>query len=63
VDAVEPRVRASLAEYPQMPATVIAERIRWSHSLTIATRRHPTIVRENASTMKHTYAIPAHVGT
>ena len=25
--------------------------------------RHPTIMRENASTMKHTYATPAHVGT
>lgn len=35
VDAVEPRVRALLAEYPRMPATVIAERIGWSHSLTI----------------------------
>ena len=23
----------------------------------------PTIVRENTSTMKHTYAIPAHVDT
>ena len=35
MDAVEPRVRALLAEYPRMPATVIAERIGWSHSLTI----------------------------
>ena len=25
--------------------------------------RHPTIIRENASTMKHTYAIPERVGT
>jgi hypothetical protein len=25
--------------------------------------RHPTIMRENASTMKHTYATPAQVGT
>ena len=25
--------------------------------------RHPTIIRENASTMKQTYATPAHVGT
>jgi hypothetical protein len=29
VDAVEPRVRALLAEFPRMPATVIAERIGW----------------------------------
>lgn len=35
VDKVEPQVRALLAEYPRMPATVIAERIGWTHSLTI----------------------------
>ena len=35
VDAVEPQVRALLAEYPRMPATVIAERIGWTRSLTI----------------------------
>ena len=35
VDAVEPRVRLLLAEFPTMPATVIAERIGWQHSLTI----------------------------
>jgi transcriptional regulator with XRE-family HTH domain len=35
VDAVEPRVRLLLAEHPRMPATVIAERIGWQHSLTI----------------------------
>lgn len=35
VDAVEPRVRLLLAEYPTMLATVIAERIGWEHSLTI----------------------------
>jgi hypothetical protein len=35
VDAVEPRIRLLLAEYPRMPATVIAERIGWQHSLTI----------------------------
>jgi transposase len=29
----EPRVRALLAEFPQMPATVIAERIGWSGSI------------------------------
>jgi hypothetical protein len=28
-----------------------------------AATRHPTIIRENASTMKHTYATPDHVGT
>src|SRR4051812_48141272 len=35
VDVVEPHVRALLAEFPRMPATVIAERIGWTHSLTI----------------------------
>lgn len=33
-DAVEPRVRVLLAEWPTMPATVIAERIGWQYSLT-----------------------------
>jgi transposase len=35
VDAVEPRIRELLAVTPTMPATVIAERIGWSHSITI----------------------------
>src|SRR3954465_15391614 len=35
VDKVEPQVRALLAEHPKMPATVIAERIGWTRSLTI----------------------------
>jgi transposase len=35
VDAVEPRIRELLAEFPDMPATVIAERIGWANSLTV----------------------------
>jgi transposase len=35
VDAVEPRIRALLADWPSMPATVIAERIGWDRSLTV----------------------------
>jgi transposase len=35
VDAVEPQVRALLKEFPGMPATVIAERIGWTRSLTV----------------------------
>ena len=35
VDAVEPQIRALLQATPTMPATVIAERIGWTHSLTI----------------------------
>ena len=34
VDAVEPEIRALLQQFPRMPATVIAERIGWSRSLT-----------------------------
>ena len=33
-DAVEPAVRALLAEFPRMPATVIAERVGWTYSMT-----------------------------
>lgn len=33
VDDVEPRVRELLRAWPSMPATVIAERVGWSHSI------------------------------
>lgn len=35
VDAVEPQIGTLLAEWPTMPATVIAERIGWERSLTV----------------------------
>ncbi len=35
VDAVEPRIRELLAAWPTMPATVIAERIGWEHSIRV----------------------------
>lgn len=35
VDAVEPRVRELLRAVPDMPATVIAERIGWDRSITV----------------------------
>jgi transposase len=35
VDAVEPHIRELLAAWPTMPATVIAERIGWTRSLTV----------------------------
>ena len=35
VDAVEPRIRELLCEFPAMPATVIAERIGWTRGITI----------------------------
>ena len=39
VDVVEPRIRELLKAYPTMPATVIAERVVWPHSIrTISAR-------------------------
>ena len=35
VDEVEPQIRALLREFPTMPATVIAERIGWTRSITV----------------------------
>lgn len=35
VDAVEPRIRELLAAWPDMPATVIAERIGWTRSVRV----------------------------
>ncbi len=34
-DGYEPRIRGLLAEFPSMPATVIAERIGWTHSSSV----------------------------
>jgi transposase len=39
VDEVEPRIRAVLKEFPDMPATVIAERIGWDRSMTVLKER------------------------
>jgi transposase len=39
VEAVEPQIRALLADWPTMPATVIAERIGWDRSLTVLKKR------------------------
>ncbi|MEV4105971.1 IS21 family transposase [Nonomuraea sp. NPDC049649] len=35
VDAVEPQIRQLLRQWPDMPATVIAERIGWQRSMTV----------------------------
>src|SRR5262245_60539581 len=35
VDAYEPRIREQLKAWPDMPATVIAERVGWSNSMTV----------------------------
>ncbi|MCK9930803.1 IS21 family transposase [Frankia sp. Mgl5] len=47
-DAVEPAVRTLLAEYPRMPASVIAQRIGWTHS--------SSILRERISQIRPEYA-------
>jgi transposase len=39
VDAVEPRIRELLQAFPAMPATVIAERIGWTRSMTVLKKR------------------------
>ena len=39
VDGVEPRIRELLVAWPQMPATVIAERIGWTRGLTVLKER------------------------
>lgn len=39
VDAYEPRIRALLAEFPSMPATVIGERIGWTNSSSVLRAR------------------------
>nr|WP_205831237.1 IS21 family transposase [Microbispora sp. CL1-1] len=35
VDAVEPRIRALLAEFPDMPTSVVMERVGWSRGKTV----------------------------
>ena len=35
VDAVEPEIRQLLREFPDMPATVIAERVGWERGMTV----------------------------
>lgn len=39
VDEVEPRVRELLQAWPSMPATVVAERIGWEHSIRVLRTR------------------------
>jgi transposase len=39
VDAVEPRIRELLSEFPRMPSTVIAERIGWQGGRTVLQER------------------------
>ncbi|BCP14257.1 hypothetical protein MINTM021_11660 [Mycobacterium paraintracellulare] len=45
VDAVEPQIRELLQAWPRMPATVIAERLGWTYSLTISKTGFVSCVR------------------
>src|SRR3954447_9024539 len=48
VDAFEPQIRVLLAEFPRMPATVIAERVGWVHA--------PSILRARVAALRPLYA-------
>src|ERR1022692_4424113 len=46
-DAFEPAIRLLLAEFPEMPATVIAERVGWRHS--------PSVLRARVAELRPVY--------
>lgn len=48
VDPFEPQIRALLAEWPRMPGPVIAERIKWPHSMPPLRKRLAVIRPEYA---------------
>jgi hypothetical protein len=48
VDAFEPAIRAMLAQFPRMPATVIAERVGWEHA--------PSVLRARVALLRPMYA-------
>jgi hypothetical protein len=50
VDAFEPAIRRLLAVTPDMPATVVAERIEW--------RRGITVLRERVAELRPAYQVP-----
>ena len=50
VDEVEPRIRELLRAWPTMPATVVAERIGWQHSI--------RILRDRVSDLRPAYLPP-----
>jgi transposase len=50
VDEVEPRIRELLRAWPTMPATVVAERIGWEHSI--------RILRDRVSDLRPAYLPP-----
>ena len=50
VDEVEPRIRELLQAWPTMPATVVAERLGWQHSI--------RILRDRVSDLRPAYLPP-----
>ena len=61
VDAVEPAMRELLREFPAMPATVIAERIGWTRSMTVLqdrVARAAPVVRAAGSVSAHRATSP-----
>ncbi|MEW6155535.1 MAG: helix-turn-helix domain-containing protein [Actinomycetota bacterium] len=54
VDAVEPEIRRLLAKTPDMPATVIAERVCWDRGM--------TILRDRVAELRPAYLIPEGFG-
>ena len=54
VDAFEPEIRRLLALTPDMPATVVAERIGWTRGM--------TVLRERVAELRPSYQVPAGFG-
>jgi hypothetical protein len=54
VDAFEPAIRHLLAMTPDMPATVIAERIGWTRGI--------TILRERVAELRPAFQVPEAFG-
>lgn len=52
VDAVESQIRELLEQWPEMPATVIAERIRWDRGLTVPKSKYGTVRRSALSRIR-----------
>ena len=50
VDVFEPAIRGLLAEFPDMPASVIAERVNWSRS--------PSVLRARVAQLRPLFAAP-----
>ena len=54
MDAFEPAIRRLLAVTPDMPATVVAERIGWTRGI--------TVLRERVAELRPAYQVPEAFG-